>query len=141
MENTGYDYYDSNDPFANEIFDERMREDSKYNYLPMDWDPNVDLLESFNPDYLTDKTFDINSRIFKRNDGIDLRPNNVLIRFVENLTGAMVNKKSGGYKGELYNDLTFDSDSKSILYKGVEMFVRNPENNDLELTLVDSEDF
>ena len=105
----------------------------------MDWDPNVDLLESFDPNYLTDKTFDINSDIFKRGDGYDLRPNNVLIRFVKDLTGASVNKKSGGYKGDIYNDLTFDSDSKSILYRGVEMFVRNPKNKNLELTLVDSE--
>ena len=102
----------------------------------MDWDSNADLLESFDPDYLKDKTFDINSNVFKRGDGNDLRPNNVLIRFVKELAGANVNKKSGGYKGELYNDLTFDSDSKSILYKGEEIFVRNPESNNLELTLI-----
>ena len=111
----------------------------------MDWDPNVDLLESFDPDFLTDKTFDINSNIFKRGDGGDLRPHNVLIRFIKDFTVATsVSKESRGYKGELYNNLCFDSDSKSILYKGKEMFVRNPENNDLELTLVDSnelEDF
>ena len=143
MENVGYDYdddYENSDPFANEIFDERMVDDTKYIYLPMDWDPNSDLLEPFNPDYLKDKTFNINSNIFNRGDGGDLRPNYVPMRFVEDLAGAKVNGKSGGYKGELYRSLKFDCDSKSIIYKKKEMFVRNPENNKLELTLIDSEE-
>ena len=30
-------------------------DDIQYSDLPMDWDPNVDLLESFEPSYLEDK--------------------------------------------------------------------------------------
>ena len=44
-----------------------------------------------------------------------------------------------GYTKELYENLTFDENSKSILYKGKEIFVRNPENNNLELTIVNSQ--
>ena len=50
-------------------------DDIQYSDLPMDWDPNVDLLESFEPNYLEDKTF--KSRIFKRFDGVNLRTINV----------------------------------------------------------------
>ena len=90
-------------------------DDIQYSDLPMDWDPNVDLLESFEPNYLEDKTFDINSRIFKRFDGVDLRTINVKKKVIKELTGADVNAKTKGYGKELYNNLTFDEDSKSIL--------------------------
>ena len=51
--------------------------------------------------YLEDKTFDINSRIFKRNDGYNLRESNVRKRFIEELTGAKVNARTKGYAKEL----------------------------------------
>ena len=60
----------------------------------MDWDPDNDLLESFEPDYLEDKTFDINSRIFTRNDGLDLRTLNVRKRVAWELTGAKVMQRN-----------------------------------------------
>ena len=101
-------------------------DEMKYSDLPMDWDPNVDLLESFEPNYLEHKTFDINSRIFKRGDGLDLRMINVKKRIKE-LTGADVSAKTKGYAKELYENLTFDGDknSESILYKDVRIFTRN----------------
>ena len=68
--------------------------DIEYADLPMDWDPNLDLLESFEPNYLKDKTFDINSRIFKRYDGVDLRTIDVRKRVIKELTGANVNAKT-----------------------------------------------
>ena len=58
---------------GHQVFRETLDEidDIQYSDLPMDWDPNVDFLESFEPKYLEDKTFHINSRIFKRGDGLD----------------------------------------------------------------------
>ena len=82
-------------------------DDMKYSDLPMDWDPNVDLLESFEPNYLEDKTFDINSRIFKRCDGVHLITINVRKRNIRELTDADVNAKTKGYAEELYENLTF----------------------------------
>ena len=126
MEDTGYEDIDS------EEIHERMVDINKWDNLPMDWDLDTDLLESFNPNYLEDKTFN-------RNDGLDLRLINVRKRVVEELTGAKVNSKTKGYAKELYENLTFDENSKSIPYKGEEIFVRNPENNNLELTIVNSQ--
>ena len=84
MEETGYEDIDSEETRQREIDYE------KYENLPLDWDPETDLLESFEPDYLEDKTFDINSKIFKRNDGLDLRTLNVRKRVIERLAGAKV---------------------------------------------------
>ena len=111
MEDAGYEDIDSE-----EIYDDR-----KYQSLPLDWDPEADLLKSFDLDYLQDKTFDIYSNIFKRKDGLDLRPLNVRKRVIGELTGAKVNYKTEGYAKELYDNLTFDEDNKSILYKGEEI--------------------
>ena len=72
-------------------------DDIQYADLPMDWDPNEDLSESFELNYLEDKTFDINSRIFKRGDGLVLRTINVRKRIIKELTGADVNAKTKGY--------------------------------------------
>ena len=109
-------------------------DDIQYSDLPMDWDPNVDLLESFEPNYLEDKTFDINSRIFKRFDVVDLRIINVKKKVIKELTGADVNAKTKGYAKELYDNLTFDEDSKSILSKNVHIFIRDLTNNNLVIT-------
>ena len=113
---------------------ERMVDDIKYAYLPMDWDPIEDLLESFNPEYLQDTTFDINSNIFKRFDGADLRTLNFRKRVIKELIGADVNAKTKGYARELYEKLTFDEGNKNILYKGKSIFIRDITNNNLVLT-------
>ena len=105
----------------------------------MDWDPNVHLLECFEPNYLEDKTFDINSNIFKRGDKLDLRTINVRKRVIKELTGADVTSKSKGYSKELYHNLMFDEDSKSMLYKDVRIFTRDVTNvNNLVLVNEDS---
>ena len=124
---------------SSEEIHERMVDDFQYANLPMDWDPDVDLLESFEPDYLVDKTFHINSNIFKRTDGADLRTINIRKRVIRELTGADVNSKTKGYAGELYENLTFDEDSKSILYKCKSIFIRDLTNNNLVLTSENSQ--
>ena len=87
---------------------------------------------------MEDKTFHINSRIFKRSDGVDLRTINVSKKVIRELTGADVNAKNKGYAKELYDNLTFDEDSKSILYKNVHIFIRDLTNNNLAITNEDS---
>ena len=64
MENVDFEGENDGDQVFRDTMDEI--DDIEYANLPMDWDPNVDLFESFEPNYLEDKTFDINSRIFKR---------------------------------------------------------------------------
>ena len=66
---------------------------------------------------------------FLRGDNFDLRTINVRKRVKKELTGADVTSKTNGYAKELYDNLTFDEDSKSILYKDVHIFTRDPTNN------------
>ena len=111
MDETGYEDIDSEETHQREIDDE------KYENFPLDWDPETDLLESFEPN-LRDKTFDINSSTFKRKDGLDLRSVNVRKRVVEELTGAKISYRTKGFSKGLFDNLTFDEDNKSILYGG-----------------------
>ena len=62
----------------------------------------------------------------------------MLKKKLKELTGADVNAKTKGYAKELYDNLTFDEDSKSILYKNVHIFIRDLTNNNIVITNEDS---
>ena len=47
----------------------------------------------------------------------------MLKKVIKELTGADVNAKTKGYAKELCDNLAFDEDSKSILYKNVHIFI------------------
>ena len=119
---------------GDQVFRDTMDDidDIEYANIPMDWEPNVDLLESFEPNYLENKNL-ILILTFLRGDEMDLREININKRIIEELTGAKVTRKSKGYAKELYDNLKFDRDSEGILYKDVRIFTRDVTNNNLVL--------